>query len=146
MYFSNVTAIDQLKGEYRRLAARYHPDRGGNAALMTRINVEYETLLASLKSGMPGARARVRSGNRQQDRRRRFFHGIAVGETVYVNGTECEVLEVTQEAFRVVAKGRTRQSWFLKSDGYGQYNKRIRAAWVRDNRRVQADRRVRAGA
>ena len=134
MYFSNVTEIDQLKGQYRRLAARFHPDRGGCSTVMSRINVEYEALLNSLKGEITPHPSYEPTPRRE--RRRRFFQDVQVGQTVFVNGTECEVLEVTQDAFRVVAKGRTRQSWFSKSDGYGRHNRGFRAAWVKHNRRL----------
>ncbi|MDZ7684172.1 MAG: J domain-containing protein [Gammaproteobacteria bacterium] len=141
MYFSNVNQIDELKGQYRRLASRYHPDRGGNPQLMTRINLEYEVLLASLKGAtLREPPPRAASGRQRhgafRERRRRFFQDVQVGETVFVNGTECEVLEVNDTAFRVVAKGRTRQTWFNKADGYCRFNRRFRAAWVKHNRRL----------
>ena len=140
MYFANVSEISELKGQYRRLAARFHPDRGGCPTLMTRINVEYEELLASLKSGQAPVRRRAYQPpprqERRRERRRRGFQDVQVGQVLYVNGTPCEVLEVTRDAFRAVAIGRTRQTWFNKSNGYGRYNKRFRAAWVEHNRRL----------
>ena len=143
MYFSEVTEISQLKGQYRRLAARFHPDRGGCSDLMSQINLQYEELLASLKAGTPlqepvpdyTKREFTQQDCDQQERRRRFFHDIRVGETVFVNGTECEVQEVRNGAFRAIAKGRTRQTWFNKKDGYCSFNRRFRAAWVKNNRR-----------
>ena len=49
MYFTNCKTLDELKAEYRRLAMKHHPDRGGDTATMQRINAEYETRFEELK-------------------------------------------------------------------------------------------------
>ena len=49
MYFTNVTTLDQLKAEYRRLAMANHPDHGGDTATMQRINEEYRARFEELK-------------------------------------------------------------------------------------------------
>ena len=48
-YFTNCTTLDELKAEYRRLAMKYHPDRGGDTEIMQRINAEYEAKFEYLK-------------------------------------------------------------------------------------------------
>ncbi|OUS29780.1 hypothetical protein A9Q99_08095 [Gammaproteobacteria bacterium 45_16_T64] len=60
------------------------------------------------------------------------FRHVRVGETLYVNGTECEVLCVKTDSFRIVAKGRARQAIFSKEGGRGKYNPRLHASY--DNR------------
>ncbi len=49
-YFANVTTLDQLKAEYRRLAMKHHPDRGGNLEAMKAINNEHDKLFEILKA------------------------------------------------------------------------------------------------
>ena len=49
MYFTNCKTLDELKAEYRRLAMKHHPDRGGDTATMQRINSEYQTRFEELK-------------------------------------------------------------------------------------------------
>ena len=44
LYFQNVNSIDDLKHQYKNLAKKYHPDRGGNTEIMKIINLEYEYL------------------------------------------------------------------------------------------------------
>ena len=44
-YFTNVKTIDELKNEYKKLAFKNHPDRGGDTATMQQINAEYDALL-----------------------------------------------------------------------------------------------------
>lgn len=43
-YFQNIHSLADLKKEYRRLALRHHPDKGGDTAIMQRVNTEFERL------------------------------------------------------------------------------------------------------
>lgn len=114
-HFSSLTTTAELKRHYRKLACQFHPDRGGDVHAMQAINSEYQATL-----------------NRLQNKKRftQFcnFKHIAVGDTLYVNGTEAEVIEVHHTTFRAVAKGRSRQAVFDKNTGYGKYNRRLRAS------------------
>ena len=109
---SSSKSVNELKSNYRKLANRYHPDRGGNTHIMQKINTLYKQLLAEMKT-------------RHYD----DFTHVTVGMTVYVNGTECEVLEVSTNTFRVVAVGRTRQAQFFKDNGIGRFNSRLIARY-----------------
>lgn len=40
-YFANISTLDDLKREYRRLVMIHHPDRGGDTATMQAINKWY---------------------------------------------------------------------------------------------------------
>lgn len=37
-------SLDDLKKQYKRLAIKYHPDRGGDTAMMKKVNVAYDIL------------------------------------------------------------------------------------------------------
>ena len=39
-YFQNIHSLADLKKEYRRLALEHHPDKGGDTAIMQRVNTE----------------------------------------------------------------------------------------------------------
>lgn len=41
-YFKGCTTIDEIKGKYRTLAKRLHPDAGGNNEDFSRLNREYD--------------------------------------------------------------------------------------------------------
>lgn len=49
-YFSKIKSADELKAEYRTLAKRYHPDKGGEPEIFTQINNEYGAMLEYLKN------------------------------------------------------------------------------------------------
>ena len=146
-YFVGVTSVSQLKIEYRRLAAKYHPDRGGDSRHMQEINAYYEHARTKLKikeraeKGKATAQKTSKRGETCQAKQPSDqdtasepldFQGVSVGDTVFVNGTEGEVTEVSDLSFRVVAKGRARQAIFNKLGGKGKYNKRLNASY--DNR------------
>jgi len=48
-YFNNPQTLEELKKQYRELAFKYHPDRGGNNEIMKIINYEYDELFKELK-------------------------------------------------------------------------------------------------
>lgn len=48
-YFINIKTLDELKAEYRRLAMRHHPDKGGDLETMKAINAEHDELFEVLK-------------------------------------------------------------------------------------------------
>ena len=49
-YFENVKTIEELKRQYKTLAFKYHPDRGGKVEEMQAINAEYDLLFARVKN------------------------------------------------------------------------------------------------
>lgn len=54
IYFTNITTLEELKKEYRKLAMKYHPDvsKIGNATEhMKQINKQYDDLFEQLKQG-----------------------------------------------------------------------------------------------
>jgi len=48
-YFCNVLTLEDLKKQYRTLALKHHPDKGGDTATMQEISAEYERLFKMLK-------------------------------------------------------------------------------------------------
>lgn len=47
-YFINVNTLAELKAQYRRLAMKHHPDRGGDLEIMKAINAEHDELFSIL--------------------------------------------------------------------------------------------------
>ena len=110
MFFEHIKSKDELKAEYRRLARKYHPDLGGDAAIFSSLSEEFEICKSKL-----GAY-------------RKMLSDVQVGDTVWVNGTECEVTWVGTEVFIAKAKGRTKHAVFNKSTGLGLSNSKYRAS------------------
>ncbi len=48
-YFKNVSTIEELRREYKKLLKENHPDNGGSEEATKAINVEYEKLFKLLK-------------------------------------------------------------------------------------------------
>ena len=49
MYFKNVRTLEELKKQYRVLAMKNHPDKGGDVEIMKAINAEYDELFKRVK-------------------------------------------------------------------------------------------------
>ena len=48
-YFKNVTTLEELRKEYKRLVKQYHPDNGGDPETIKAINAEYDKMFDLLK-------------------------------------------------------------------------------------------------
>ncbi|MCD6090686.1 MAG: hypothetical protein J7J72_04240 [Bacteroidales bacterium] len=110
MFFEHISTKKELKAEYHRLARKYHPDLGGDAAVFSSLTEEFE--ICKSKLGVY----------------RKMLSDVQVGDTVWVNGTECEVTWIGTEVFIARAKGRTKHAVFNKSTGYGLSNSKYRAS------------------
>lgn len=107
----------QVKLNYKRLALLYHPDRGGSEERMRELNVEYD-YLKRLFAGKETAKPQKTNE----------FSNISAGDTVFVNGTECFVVDVFKDTFIAQAKGRIRLAIFDKNTGYAVNNKKYKAS------------------
>ena len=47
-FSNNISTLEELRREYRRLAKLHHPDAGGDTEDMKQINAEYDALFAIL--------------------------------------------------------------------------------------------------
>jgi curved DNA-binding protein CbpA len=50
-FFEGIINLNDLRKEYRRLAFLYHPDKGGDTAIMQVINYQYDRLSKRLING-----------------------------------------------------------------------------------------------
>ena len=49
-WFNEVTSINELRVEYKRLLIKYHPDNGGDVSDIQEINATYDSLFDHLKA------------------------------------------------------------------------------------------------
>lgn len=49
-FFKNVKSIEELKRQYKLLAFKHHPDKGGKLEDMQKINAEYDELYKRVKN------------------------------------------------------------------------------------------------
>lgn len=47
-FFNDISSLEELKKQYKKLAFKNHPDRGGNTETMQKINSEYDFLLKKI--------------------------------------------------------------------------------------------------
>ncbi len=113
----NIENEAQVKLNYKRLALLYHPDRGGSEELMRELNVEYDYLKHYIKTKNL-TRKKVISE----------FSLLKIGDTVFVNGTECVVVDVFPHSFIARAKGRVKLAIFDKETGYAINNRKYKAS------------------
>ncbi|NOR87422.1 MAG: hypothetical protein GQ527_07420 [Bacteroidales bacterium] len=119
MYLNSIQSEEQLKLEYRRKAMVLHPDRGGDELEFIKLAKEYKFWKDKFKA------------------LKNDFTYLQIGDTVWVNKTECLVTYVDEVSFIAKAKGRVKYGIFEKSTGIGKYNSNHRAALLKEyfNRR-----------
>ncbi|HKJ42536.1 MAG TPA: hypothetical protein VKA27_10615 [Sunxiuqinia sp.] len=109
-FLAKVNSEAELNREFKRLAHICHPDKGGNVELMQQLNDEYRAMKKYFNA----------HGH--------DFSELKVGDTVYVNGTECMVSHVSEYAFIAKAKMKNRTAVFDKKTGRAVGNRKFRAS------------------
>lgn len=104
---SSARTVKELKHNYRRLASRYHPDKGGSLTSMQKINNQYQRLLRQFNESANDAFGVVQEG----------FHHVVPGYQLFVNSTACEVIEVDRDTFLVTAKTKNKIARFDINSG-----------------------------
>lgn len=66
--FNHPQTLEELKKQYKQLAVKHHPDKGGNTADMQEINAEYDRLFELLKN------THRCKGNEETFYRRSMYH------------------------------------------------------------------------
>lgn len=113
MFFEHIRTKEELTTEYHRLARKYHPDLGGDAAVFSSLTEEFKIFKSKLGVN------------------RKLISDVQAGDTVYVNGTECDVTWVGTQVFIARAKGRLKHGVFNKTTGYGLSNSKYRASLLK---------------
>ena len=108
-YFNDLSNIAEVKVIYRRLAMLNHPDMGGDAEIMKRINIEFEQI------------------KRQIEDQSKAFNSLAVGDSIVVNGSVSVIISITKTTFTARSEYSNRQAEFSKTNGICINNPKFKA-------------------
>lgn len=50
IYFKDINTLEELRKQYKELLKKYHPDNGGDVAIMQEVNAKYDKLFQMLKN------------------------------------------------------------------------------------------------
>ncbi|HOY52133.1 MAG TPA: hypothetical protein PLX49_10215 [Prolixibacteraceae bacterium] len=128
-WFKNITTLDELRGEYRRLALSHHPDRGGDTRDMQEINREYDELSkllingnATFSQGRKSWEHFVSSEIREKINQVIFLQEVTIeviGSWIWITGNTRAVKdELKARGFKF---SPNKQAWYWQ---YGDYRKR----------------------
>ena len=116
---NSARTLKELKHNYRRLASRHHPDKGGSLTSMQKINNQYQRLLRQFTV----------SANDAFDLPKKGFYHLQPGSQLFVNSTACEVLEVDRSSFLVAAKTKNKIARFDINTGVCMTNPKWQAGF-----------------
>lgn len=142
-WFNNITTLDALRSEYRKLALKHHPDKGGSTADMQEINNEYDILSKRLINGNPSFSEGRRTWEHFVSAEIRnklmeviFLEDVSIeiiGSWIWITGnTRAVKAELKQAGFKF---SPNKLAWYWQ---YGDYRKKngkqfsmeeIRAMW-----------------
>lgn len=132
-WFSNPQTLEELKGQYKQLAVKHHPDKGGNTSDMQEINNEYDILFAKLKN--VHATAEGKTYTKETNEKVNDFKEI-INKLIKLKGVHIEICgswiwvtgctidyrdELKQMNFRW---SKSKVAWYFHRDEYKKTSKR----------------------
>lgn len=132
-YFTNPRTLEELKKQYKKLAFENHPDRGGNAEIMKKINVEYDELFQKLKNVHKNASGETYETETAEPpemfkniiEKIIIFDGVEIeiiGAWIWVTGSTFPHREQLKELkFRF---SNSKKAWYFHNDGYVRKTKK----------------------
>lgn len=134
-FTSNISTMEDLRREYRRLAKLHHPDAGGDTEDMKQINAEYDRLYAILSrqeaQERPQGEQDTTEDKAAEDRAiRAVLDALAgidadveiIGSWVWVTRNSYPYKELLKSLnFRYASKKR---AWYFHADEYHRRSKK----------------------
>jgi preprotein translocase subunit YajC len=108
-YFNNFSSLSELKLIYRRLAMLNHPDMGGNAEVMKKINIEFKQTKDKIEN------------------RSNSFNNLTIGNNVIINGSHSIIVSTTDTTFTAKSDYTNRMAEFSKETGICITNPKFKA-------------------
>lgn len=109
-----IKSLDDLKQEYKKLAMKFHPDKGGTTEQMQRINAEYEKMRDSILRGSKMSDAEQKNEIEIDETIRKIIDTIIVipglnieliGKWLWVSGTTYPVrMELSKAGLEFIRK------------------------------------------
>lgn len=132
-YFTKPQTLEELKKQYKKLAFENHPDRGGNAEIMKKINVEYDELFQKLKNVHKNANGETYKTETAEPPE--MFKTI-IEKIIILDGIEIEIIgawiwltgntyphreQLKELKFRF---SNSKKAWYFHNDGYVRKTKK----------------------
>ena len=132
-WFNNIKSIEELKKQYKNLAIKHHPDRGGDLKNMQAINVEYDILFKKLKDihQTSDGQTYEKETKETPEEFRNIINKIIsiddimieiIGSWVWVTGNTFPHKETLKNLkFRY---SKSKKAWYFHDDGYTKIGKK----------------------
>lgn len=127
---NQIKTLDELKKQYRRLALKYHPDKGGDTALMQELNNEYDRLFKQFMTNSGFTEAQQATETQINEIYKEIISKIInydgliieiVGKWIWVSGNTYFVRKELKEAGFKFAPNK--KMWFWRPDEYASSNR-----------------------
>ncbi|MGN0106713.1 MAG: J domain-containing protein [Hominilimicola sp.] len=89
-WFNNPKTLEELKKQYKALALKHHPDRGGKTFDMQTINAEYDILFARLKNIHTSASGNTYTATTETTETPDEFKNI-IDKLIHLDGLQIEI-------------------------------------------------------
>lgn len=126
-FFKNVRTLEELKKEYRTLATKHHPDRGGDLETMQAINSEYDEVFKRVKNLHTNAKGETYEKETQEQPndfrdiievllRMQGVHIEVIGSFIWLSGeTKVYKDQIKELGFKWSSN---KKMWYKSPEGY----------------------------
>lgn len=134
-WFNHPQALEDLKKQYKQLAVKHHPDKGGNTADMQEINAEYDRLFELLKNTHKNAEGQAYTTQTETTETANDFKEI-IEKLIRFNGIHIEIcgswvwvtgctIEYREELKKMKFRwSKSKVAWYYHRNEYKKSTKR----------------------